>query len=148
MTTWHDSAAVRLAVGQAAEARFARQVRCSCGGRFNFIGAQYPGCPDFTCEYCGQLVDVKFSPQAEATGNLAVSAIPWSKYPDDLLLATVYRGRWVGAFKRDLRPRDPQARAATHGDGARYRGTRFHLIPLAGFVALVELGFTVIGEQP
>src|SRR5688572_19499078 len=100
ITKWHEDANTRKRVGDALENLFAKEVRCHCGGEFQFIGHRYKGCPDYTCDYCGQLVDVKGSPQAERTGNLAVSAIPWSKYPDELLLATKVKGQWVGEYKR------------------------------------------------
>lgn len=134
---WHDSANIRKRGGDAAESGFAAQVRCHCGGQFNFIGNLRAGFPDFACDNCEQLVDVKSSPQAERTGNLAVSAIPWSHYPDDMLLAAFIGGRWIGEYKRDIQPSNQKPYEPTHRD----RPTRYHLISWRGFRSLSELGY-------
>lgn len=141
MTSWHDNAAVREAVGKTAESDFASSIVCHCGGRFKFIGDSYPGCPDFTCDICGQLVDVKISPQAERTGNLAVSVIPWRHYPDDLLLVTIINGRWLGEYKQHIQIVSGD-RAPTHAStGTRLKNTRFNLISWKTFRTLADLGY-------
>lgn len=142
-TKWHDSAEKRKAIGDSAEREFEKEVRCVCGGRFAFIGDSYPGCPDFTCEQCGALVDVKSSPQSKQTGNLAVSSIPWRNYPGDLLLVTNVSGKWIGEYKRNIilvgREQSP-----THSpDGSQLGATRFYLISWKTFRTLSDLGFTV-----
>src|SRR3990167_7514514 len=109
---WHNNADERKRGGDEVEKIFQNKVNCSCGGAFKFIGDSYPGCPDYTCENCGQLIDVKSSPQAERTGNIAVSIIPYSNYPDDLLLVTLIKGQWLGEYKmyisqKNLRPFKP-----------------------------------------
>src|SRR3990167_8521161 len=97
---WHDDANIRKRGGDAAENLFTAEVACLCGGQFNFIGELRPGFPDFTCNFCGQLVDVKSSPQAERTGNISVSAIPWDNYPPDVLIVIKIKGVWIGQFKQ------------------------------------------------
>lgn len=136
---WHEDAKTRANIGDQAESRFARDVRCHCGGEFTFIGNAYPGCPDFTCSNCEQLVDIKYSPQAERTGNIAVSAIPWSKYPDDLLLITFYHGKWIAGYKRDIRTSNNDPFAPTH----RSRATRFYLIACDQLQPIQDFGLTV-----
>lgn len=141
--TWHDDVKTRASFGERAEAQFKRDVRCHCGGAFAFIGDRYPGCPDFTCEKCGQLVDIKYSPQVERTNNIAVSAIPWSRYPDDLLLVTFYRGKWVTAYKRDIITINDDPFAPTH----RIKATRFHLIACKQLRPIETFGLSVKNEM-
>lgn len=136
--TWHYNPKTRKAIGDHAEMLFEKQVRCSCGGQFSFIGDSYPGCPDYTCEYCGQLADVKSSPQSDKTGNIAVSAIPWENYPDDLLLATIVNGQWVAEYKRNIRVSNQRPFDSTHS------GTKFHLVACRQFRSISELGFKVV----
>ena len=138
---WHASVENRKAVGDQGERSFAASIICVCGGHFRFIGDAYPGCPDFTCDTCGQLVDVKSSPQSERTGNLAVSVIPWRHYPDDLLLVTKINGRWIGEYKRNIQL-VVKDRAPTHNSAdAQFGNTRFHLIAWKDFKALALLGY-------
>lgn len=134
---WHSNPKTRKAIGDAAEQLFAQQVRCSCGGQFDFVGDRGPGFPDFTCDYCGQLADVKASPQSEKTGNIAVSAIPWERYPDDMLLVTLIRGRWLAEYKRNITLSNSRPRASTHS------GTDFHLVAWAQLRDICEFGFKV-----
>lgn len=142
---WHDDAELRLAVGSKPEARFPVEVRCHCGGEFQFIGHSYPGCPDFTCGECGQLVDVKNSPQSTQTGNLAVSTTPWLDYPEDLLLVTHYLGSWIGAYKKQITPLNSEPLQPTHAS----RPTSFFLICLdpAIFRDLVDLGYRIVNAE-
>src|SRR3972149_7196801 len=133
---WHDDADNRKRGGDKAEKSFAESVHCFCGGEFKFINTfGY----DFTCENCGQLVDVKSSPQAEKTGNIAVSAVPWSKYSDDLLIAIFIHGEWIGEYKKFIRvinskPYDP----AHHSGHKTLKNTEFHLISWRQFKPLKE----------
>jgi len=136
---WHDDENKRKQHGDELEKLFAKQVRCSCvgKGKFIFIGDRYPGCPDFTCEYCGQLVDVKNSPQAEQTGNISVSAKPWSGYPDQLLLVTKISGKWIGEYKRFIHVQNRRPYKPTHAA----RATEFYLISWKPFQRLTTLGY-------
>jgi hypothetical protein len=134
---WHENAVTRKHGGDQVEHLFTKEVRCHCGGEFQFIGNLRPGFPDFTCDRCGQLVDVKSSPQAEQTGNLAVSAIPWSHYPCDMLLATKIHGEWIGEYKLHISVKNPMPYSATH----RSRATKFHLISWKPFRRLSEMGY-------
>lgn len=141
MTVWHANADTRKAIGDEVEKAFAQTIACHCGGHFQFIGDAYPGCPDYTCDNCGQLVDVKSSPQAEQTGNLSVSVVPWGKYPDDLLLVTRIDGRWIGEYKRNIQPVSKD-HAPTHcSTNTPFKNTRFHLIAWKDFKALARLGY-------
>ena len=137
--TWHKSFSARKQIGDVLENRFSKEVHCSCGGAFRFIGDEYPGCPDFTCEYCGLLVDIKYSPQAERTGNLSISSRPWNGYPEDLIIVTSINFGWVGQVKRLITPLNNRPLQSTH----RERATSFVLIPLKNFVPLNSLGFHI-----
>ena len=140
---WHDDAKAREKVGKDAEREFENEVKCSCGGKFDFIGDRYAGCPDYTCEICGQLVDVKSSPQAEQTGNLAVSVIPWGKYPDELLLVTRIRGTWIGEYKQNISIVSSNNSPTHNSTNTPYKNTSFHLISWKKFKKLQSLGFKV-----
>lgn len=141
MNTWHESAERREQLGKELERRFTKTVRCACGGDFKYIGDMKPGIPDFTCEDCGQLVDVKYSPQAESTGNLSVSAIPWQHYPEDLLLVTRIRGKWLGEFKRYIEPEPGVPRQPTHHlINRRLGNTQWRLISWRRFRPIAEVG--------
>lgn len=140
---WHDNCDTRKAYGDLAENVFADTCRCSCGGRFDFIGDKQKGFPDYTCDNCGKLVDVKYSPQAEDTGNIAVSSIPWDHYPDDLLLVTFIKGKFIGAYKKDIQTINRTPRNPTHFTKGVFGNTQFYLIPWAKFSDLEELGFSV-----
>lgn len=134
---WHANAQTRHKLGTQLEDRFQDEWQCGCGGDFAFIGDNYPGCPDFTCDNCGLLVDIKYSPQAEKTNNLAISARPWNGYPDDLLIVTSYKGNWVGQAKKQITPLNTRPFDATH----KTRPTKFFLIPLRNFTRLEFLNF-------
>lgn len=143
MNIWHNDANNRKRGGDEAEKLFAKQVKCHCGGTFQFIGDRYKGCPDFTCDHCGQLADVKSSPVAERTGNLSVSAIPWKKYPDEMLLVAKIRGKWIGEYKQFIQVQDKTPRKPTHNGNHSYlKNTEFILICWKGFRNLKELGYT------
>jgi hypothetical protein len=139
---WHQNAATRKRGGDRSEKLFARQVCCHCGGSFRFVGNVRHGFPDFTCENCDQLVDVKSSPQAERTGNLAVSAIPWSHYPDNMLLVTQVNGVWIGEYKKFISTENQTPYRPTH----RARATEFYLISWRNFSRLSDLGYQVSDE--
>jgi len=139
---WHENAVTRKRGGDQAENLFAKEVRCHCGGHFEFIGSLRPGFPDFTCDYCGQLVDVKSSPQAEQTGNLAVSAIPWSHYSYNTLLVTKINGEWIGEYKLYISVKNHSPYQPTH----KSRATKFHLISWKPFRPLTEIGYQVSKE--
>jgi len=145
---WHDSAQYRKSLGDRVENRFAQQVHCHCGGEFRYIGDAHPGFPDFTCDDCGQLVDVKYSPQARNTGNLSISERPWESYPDDLMIVTMLNesGRstaeWIGQFKKSLNTLLQKPLPATH----RSRPTNFYLVSLDSFKPLIYFGFQVQDE--
>ncbi len=136
---WHDNADTRKKYGDELEDLFVQSTRCSCGGQFEFIGDKKAGWPDFTCDNCGQLVDVKSSPQAEQTGNIAVSATPWKNYPEDLLLVTRIKGDWIGEYKKFIRTLNDQPFSPTHNS----RPTRFFLISWKQFRKLEALGFAI-----
>lgn len=137
---WHDSSITRKKLGDAAEQEFARVHVCSCGGHFSFIGDVRAGFPDFTCDHCGRLVDVKSSPQSEKTGNISVSAIPWQRYPEDMLLVTCIGDRWIGEYKRNIHISTP-AREPTHDRNiGPYGNTRWYLIPWRDFRDLEQFG--------
>ena len=141
MTIWHANAETRKAIGDQAESTFAAQMACVCGGRFKFIGDAYAGCPDFTCDRCGQLVDVKTSPQAIRTGNLAVSVVSWRHYPDDLLLVTKINGQWLGEYKLNIRLASQNHAPAHASTGTHFKNTSFHLIAWKDFRPLTVLGY-------
>lgn len=127
--TWHNDPNRRKAMGDSGEDSFAAQCICPCGGHFDFIGDRRIGFPDFTCDNCGQLVDVKTSEQAERTGNLAVSSIPWDHYPEDMLLATCINGKWIAEYKRNIRPKNSRPFDPTHNSqGSHLKNTSFYLI--------------------
>lgn len=138
---WHDDAKIRKAMGDELETLFKSDVTCACGGRFVFIGDALPGSPDFTCNNCGRLVDVKSSPQAEQTGNIAVSAKPWQNYPDDMLLVTRINEAWIGEFKKFIITRNQRPFEPTHNSrGTHLKNTRFYLISWKQFKPICELG--------
>lgn len=138
---WHDHPEIREAIGTVSENDFSAHIVCICGGRFKFIGDSYPGCPDFTCDNCGQLVDVKSSPQAQYTGNLSVSVIPWSHYPDDLILATKIDGEWIGEYKRNIQLVSKDNTPMHQSVHPTLKNTRFHLISWAKFKSLKSMGY-------
>ena len=141
MTTWHDDANTRKSIGDEVESLFESTVTCACGGRFRFVGHLRPGFPDFTCETCGQLVDVKASPQAERTGNISVSAIPWQNYPDEMILVTRIGGEWIGEYKHLIQVENHAAFQPTHARRHQELGnTRWHLISWRNFRRIKELG--------
>lgn len=142
-TKWHDDANRRKHGGDVAESLFAAQVRCHCGGRFSFVGNVKAGFPDFTCENCGQLVDVKSSPQSERTGNLSISAIPWQGYPDEMLLVTRIKGIWLGEYKRHIVVKE-QPRQPTHNSRHAYlKNTEWYIIPWKNFREISVFGYNV-----
>lgn len=138
MATWHSDPNNRKSIGDNAERLFQKHVRCLCGGEFDFVGDRGPGFPDFTCDYCGVLADVKSSPQSEKTGNIAVSAIPWENYPDDVLLVTLIKGQWLTEYKRNIQVLNRTPFESTHS------GTKFHLVAWKQFRDISEFGFKVI----
>lgn len=141
---WHDNAHTRKAIGDKSEGSFTEQVHCHCGGYFNFIGSLRPGYPDFTCSECGQLVDVKSSPQAEQTGNLSVSAIPWNNYPGDMLLCAFVKGQWIGEYKGKISTKNIRPFAPTHNSRDSQLGnTEWYLISWRNFSTLQQLGYKV-----
>jgi len=142
MATWHADENKRKAIGDEYEDLFPQQVNCHCGGAFVFVGNVKRGFPDFTCDNCGQLADVKSSPQSERTGNIAVSQIPWDNYPDDMLLVTNIGGQWLGAYKRHI-DLGSVSRAPTHAQAGRFASTRFYLIGWRQFRSLNLLGYKV-----
>jgi hypothetical protein len=137
---WHDDEKTRKALGDKAEKAFSEKFRCYDGGQFVFIGNQYPGCPDFTCDTCGRLVEVKISPQMEQTGNIAVSAIPWDEYPDNLLLVTFVDERLLGEYKEFISLQERTARKPTHNGTGKFKNTKFYLISWKQFRESGELG--------
>jgi len=145
---WHSNANTRKRGGDQAEKLFAKHVLCHCGSRFKFIGNRRKGFPDFTCENCGQLVDVKSSPQAEQTGNIAISAIPWSHYHDETLIAVFIHGEWIGQYKQFIYVPDPEPRKPTHDGRHSYlKNTDWHLISWKSFPKLSDLGYIVTATQ-
>lgn len=141
---WHDSADARKAIGDNLQDLFRDCVTCACGGHFDFIGGFHPGFPDFTCENCGQLVEVKSSPQAERTGNLAISAIPWTHYPDDVLIVTCIKGKWIGEFKKNITPINRNPNPPTHQSQHKtFKNTEWFLISWKNFRDLQALGFGI-----
>lgn len=144
---WHEDENNRKQIGDSTEKLFEKQVRCYCGGKFNFIGNLRAGFPDFTCENCGQLVDVKSSPQSEKTGNIAVSAIPWSNYPDEMFLVTRIKGQWIGEYKKHIRPKNTNPFAPTHHGAGKFKNTEFHLIAWRNFQTLENFGYSIQDGQ-
>lgn len=140
---WHEDPNARKRVGDALEKLFPKEVKCYCGkGDFQFIGDSYPGREDYTCDYCGQLVDVKGSPQAERTGNLSVSAVPYSKYAPETLLVTKVKGQWIGEYKRLIFVKDATPRESTHhSNNGKFKNTKYILIPWKQFRNIRELGY-------
>jgi hypothetical protein len=137
--TWHADPAIRRAIGDTVEDQFRQTVRCHCGGSFAFTGDAYRGAPDYTCENCGLLVDVKASPQSERTGNISVSVRPWDGYPEDLLLVTLVGERWLAEYKRNIVTTGPFP--STHN------GTSYCLIAWCQFKEISEFGLK-IGPAP
>lgn len=130
---WHDDAQKRHELGIPAEEEWVDTFRCHCGGRFLLINTMGY---DATCENCGQLVDIKTSPDTEKWGNITISQIPFDNYPDDLLL-TVKRanGLWVCAYRQGLMAEGPYP--PTHSE----RATWFYKVSLEQFVAPENLGY-------
>lgn len=137
---WHSDERIRKKIGDGAEDLFEAQVRCYCGGKFQFIGDQRIGFPDFTCEYCGQLVDVKSSPQAEKTGNIAVSEIPFSKYSDNTLVVVNIKGEWLGEYKGYIKVKNKNPYSPTRHSPGKFKNTRYHLITWKNFRRLDAIG--------
>ena len=140
---WHEDAGTRQKIGNEYEQAFAEQVICRCGGQFNFIGNSYPGCPDFQCGDCGQLVDVKGSPQFEQTGNISVSAIPWGNYPSDLLLVTCIRSRWIGEYKKYIFKISDVFLTTHHSKHSYLGNTNYRLISWKEFRDLDSIGYGI-----
>lgn len=135
---WHEDPEIREELGDSAEDEFIETFKCHCGkGQFQFIGTEV--LPDFTCDYCGQLVDVKTSPKTEKWGNVTISQIPFDNYPDDLIIAVRRsNGVWCMAYKQGLIVDGPHP--PTHSS----RPTWFYKVALDQFVSPEELG---IGRQ-
>jgi hypothetical protein len=145
MMKWHDDANTRKEIGAGYERQFENEIRCHCGGSFSFIGSQQAGFPDFTCDNCGQLVDVKSSPQAERTGNIAVSAIPWSHYPDDMLLVAYVKGRWIGEYKQNITVKNKNPFAPTHrSNNSNLKNTDFHLVSWRQFRDIRDMKYSIV----
>lgn len=139
MGAWHESEEARQAVGDLAEREFARRVRCHCGGAFDYIG-NLKFSVDFTCEHCGQLVDVKnSSPQFT---NVTISEVPFNRYSDDTLIVVYGAGVFTGALRRDIHNAIGPF-ASTHAPGRKFKATRFYKVPNSNFIALERFGFVV-----
>ena len=141
---WHSDVSRRKQVGDECEVDFVRRVTCSCGGRFSFIGNLRYGFLDFTCGYCGQLVDVKCSPQAERTGNISVSRRPFDEYASDVLIVTRINREWFWEYKSNIHVLNKTPLQSTHKSQiGPLKDTDFYLISWRGFRRLTEMGFTV-----
>ncbi len=134
---WHDGIDAREREGLGAEEEFINGFRCHCGGRFQEL---HTFKVDATCDNCGQLVNVKTSPDTEKWGNITISSRPLDGYPDDLLIVVRRAldkdeaGRWVGCFACDVQKDGPHK--STHKE----RATPFYKISLSTFVPLEALG--------
>jgi len=118
---WHDDYGKRKSVGDSAEIEFRKAWLCHCGGRFRKY-APSPGLPDFVCEGCGQMVDVKSgSPKYPS-----ISQVPFDGYGSNVVLARRFSaGDWRGARKRDLDHHKRGPIPPSHKD----RGTFFYRFP-------------------
>lgn len=73
------------------------------------------------------------------TGNIAVSQRPFDGYPDDMLLATKFRGKWVAEYRRNVRT-SGGVHNATHQE----RATRFYLIACGQLRPIEQFGITMV----
>ena len=143
MSKWHEDARNRKKIGEDSEAVFSMTITCKCGGRFKYIG-KYMGGPDFKCESCGQLVDVKSSPQAEQTGNISVSSVPFSHYTNSTLIAVMIKSTWLGEYKENIHPRNSTPNAPTHSSSdSSLKDTSWYLVSWRSFKTLESLGYSV-----
>jgi len=120
---WHNDFEARKAIGDKAEAEFQRTFLCQCGGRFVRNDVAYRSAPDFRCERCGQLVDVK-SPPGKWNGVLNISERPYQNYAPDLIIAVHIGKQWKGIRRINTTAEGPFASA--HGNSA--HATRFYRV--------------------
>lgn len=143
MDKWHENADERKKFGDKSEALFVDMVACRCGGKF----ARYDnlmGQPDFKCESCGQLVDVKGSPIAGGTGNITVSARPWNNYTDRTLIAAMIDCRWLGEYKKNIHTTNSLPNAPTHSSThTALKNTSWYYVSISNFKALESLGYHI-----
>lgn len=133
---WHENVDKREQVGRSAEDEFGFFWRCHCGGEF-IRHDKKPGVPDYSCDECDQIVEIKSAPDAEKYGAITISQIPFNRYSPGVLIAwRPEPGRWMGAYRRDLEAMGP-ARKPTHGK----RATWFYRVSIAPFEELEKLGF-------
>lgn len=140
--TWnHASAESRKSHGLPIEKQFAKKFVCQCGGKFRRAVRYWEA--DLQCEDCGQLVEIKSSPQTARTGNIAISARAWHHYSEDILVVTNVSGTWLGSVKTDIEEICDcihDALGSTHKDTGGYGGgaydSSFYLIPVRSLQVL------------
>lgn len=130
---WHEDINKRIAIGDEAEDEFPEVYACHCGkGTFQFIGTAT--LPDFTCDHCGQLVDVKNSPRALETKRLPISQIPFNHYANDLIIALrLAPGIWSGCYRSDAIFEGP------YPPRHKERGTHWYMISLENWQPLWDI---------
>ena len=97
---WHENQSKRESIGFMAEAIFQNSWACSCGGSFvsMYVGKK-PGTPDFQCDQCGALVEVKSNTKKRKCDNVSISSIPFDNYPLETILAYHdHDGEWIGVI--------------------------------------------------
>lgn len=138
---WHNDAQTRKQIGLPLEDKFAKEFSCECGG--TFVKSKRYWMPDLTCDTCGRQIDIKFSPQTERTGNIAISANAWHKYTNDTMIVTYVTGSWFGMDKEDIEENCDcihDAIDSTHPNSGGYNGGRydssFYLIPVNSLLVI------------
>lgn len=147
---WHSDQQKRISVGDAAETEWADSWRCLCGGRFRDLHTYGA---DFTCEYCGLLIDIKTSPATEKFGNITISEIPFDNMPEDEVIVarragdSDEAGRWIACLVRDIAKIGPFESTHRRQTAGPYKPTRFYKVSLRTFIPAEAFGFNRTGQQ-
>jgi len=138
---WHNSAENRHRFGADAEHEFEKWYRCCrtahCADNMLMrTGHIKAGHPDFSCDYCGQLIDVK---NAKKQNNIVnISQRPFESYGEDTILAVLTRDGWKGQYRRNALAINNEVHRPAHYENA----TSYYRIGLGNFVELERLSLT------
>lgn len=147
MDKWDENAEARKKIGDESEIVFTNMVACKCGGKFTRY-ANTPGQPDFRCESCGQLVDVKSSPVTNQTGNITVSARPWHNYTDSTLVAAMVDYKWLGNYKKNISVTNPAPYVPAHSStNTVLKNTPWYKITCSQLKTLESLGYHITYQE-
>jgi hypothetical protein len=136
---WHEDIIKRIEKGKVAQTEFELYWLCGCGGVFGgkFIRISNNHDPDYKCELCGRLVEVKASKLRDDL-TIAISKIPFDKMNAETTIVWRYDiDKWSGILRKNARifggPFPP-----THSGP---HSTDWYTIDTMNFVSLGSLGF-------